>query len=138
MEVGVCHFSSNKAEKKSVLAAFKKTVAEFNSEFEDDSQKVRTLFSDRTQQSSTLIFTEPVLAECPPSESLCAVCFCAGRPRVPQLCAGPAEVSVRRPALSSSRHGRQVHLPCQRSHRLPDVEHQDLQGVRIRSHRQLW
>ncbi|XP_071315212.1 uncharacterized protein [Trachinotus anak] len=39
VKVGVCRFSNNKAEKKSVLASFKHTVAEYNSEFEDDDQK---------------------------------------------------------------------------------------------------
>nr|XP_046241209.1 uncharacterized protein LOC124057118 [Scatophagus argus] len=39
VEVGVCRFTDNNAEKKGVLAAFKMTVAEFNSEFEDDDQK---------------------------------------------------------------------------------------------------
>ncbi|XP_026154404.1 uncharacterized protein LOC113125269 [Mastacembelus armatus] len=38
-EVGVCRFSNNKAEKKSALTAFKQTVAEYNSEFEDNRQK---------------------------------------------------------------------------------------------------
>lgn len=44
VEVGVCRFSRNAAEKEMVLADFKDTVAELNSEFEDDSQKVSSLF----------------------------------------------------------------------------------------------
>uniref|UniRef100_A0A3B5B108 USP domain-containing protein n=1 Tax=Stegastes partitus TaxID=144197 RepID=A0A3B5B108_9TELE len=37
--VGVSRFSNNKMEKRLVLTAFKETVADFNSEFQDDSQK---------------------------------------------------------------------------------------------------
>ena len=44
VDIAVCRFCNNRAEKKSVLAAFKQTVAEFNSEFDDNSQKVSTLF----------------------------------------------------------------------------------------------
>lgn len=57
VKVGVCHLSNEKKEKKRALAAIKKTVAEFNSEFEDDSQKVSTLLMYNTQRSTTLIFT---------------------------------------------------------------------------------
>ncbi|XP_051263014.1 ubiquitin carboxyl-terminal hydrolase 37-like [Dicentrarchus labrax] len=39
VDVRVCRFSSNEREKRGVLFAFKQTVAEFNSEFKDDSQK---------------------------------------------------------------------------------------------------
>lgn len=51
VEVGVCRFSNNKAQKKSVLADFKDAVAEFNSEFEDNRQKVSALFIYNTQHS---------------------------------------------------------------------------------------
>ncbi|XP_059206977.1 uncharacterized protein LOC131986166 [Centropristis striata] len=39
VDVGHSHFNSNKREAKSVLAAFKDAVAEFNSEFKDHQQK---------------------------------------------------------------------------------------------------
>ncbi|XP_031154319.1 ubiquitin carboxyl-terminal hydrolase 37-like [Sander lucioperca] len=39
VKVGLSRFTASKAVKKQALAAFKRTVAEFNSEFEDDRQK---------------------------------------------------------------------------------------------------
>lgn len=42
--VELCHSSANWMEKKCILFAFKKSIAELNSQFDDDSQKVCVLF----------------------------------------------------------------------------------------------
>lgn len=45
VDVGACQFSNIKAVKKQVLKTFKRTISDSNSEFADNSQKVRTLFN---------------------------------------------------------------------------------------------
>lgn len=46
MEVGVCRgFSNDKEEQRSVLTVFKQTVSGFNSDFEDDDQRLGALFT---------------------------------------------------------------------------------------------
>lgn len=49
MEVGRIH--NNEAQKRRILTAFKRTVAEFNSEFKDHSQKVSLLFNYNTHST---------------------------------------------------------------------------------------